>query len=77
VVENANIGWDVVNTIIEKGYPKLYYSPRAYGEINIDKWMAKMDSDQTVPGFTTSAKTRPLVISKWSRIFEINIYLSL
>ena len=64
VVENANVGWDVVNTIIEKGYPKLYYSPRTYGEVNIDKWMSKMESDQTVPGFTTSTKTRPLVISK-------------
>jgi hypothetical protein len=64
VVENANVGWDVINTIIEKGYQNLHYSPRAYGELNIDKWMAKMDSDQTVPGFTTSTKTRPLVISK-------------
>lgn len=64
VVENANIGWDVVNTIIEKGYQNLYYSPRAYGELSMDKWMAKMDAEQTVPGFTTSTKTRPLVISK-------------
>jgi hypothetical protein len=64
VVENANIGWDVINTIIEKGYQNLHYSPRAYGELNIDKWMAKMESEQTVPGFTTSAKTRPLVIAK-------------
>jgi hypothetical protein len=64
VVENANIGWDVVNTIIEKGYQNLYYSPRTYGEINIDKWLAKYDNEQTVPGFTTSTKTRPLVISK-------------
>jgi len=64
VVENANIGWDVINTIIEKGYQNLYYSPRAYGEMHIDKWMAKMGSDQTVPGFTNSQKTRPLVVSK-------------
>jgi hypothetical protein len=64
VVENANIGWDVVNTIIEKGYPKMYYSPRAYGDMSMDKWLDKMDSNQTVPGFTTSVKTRPLVISK-------------
>jgi len=64
VVENANIGWDVINTIIEKGYQNLYYSPRAYGEMHMDKWMAKMGSDQTVPGFTMSAKTRPLVVSK-------------
>jgi hypothetical protein len=64
VVENANIGWDVVSTIIEKGYQNLYYSPRTYGEVNIDKWLAKYDNEQTVPGFTTSTKTRPLVISK-------------
>jgi hypothetical protein len=30
----------------------------------MDKWMSKMESEQTVPGFTTSVKTRPLVISK-------------
>jgi hypothetical protein len=64
VVENANVGWDVVNTIIERGYPNLYYSPKSYGEMNIDKWMAKMESDNTVPGFTNSTRTRPLVISK-------------
>ena len=64
VVENANIGWDVVNTILEKGYQNLYYSPRSYGDITMDKWLSKMESDQTVPGFTTSVKTRPLVISK-------------
>jgi hypothetical protein len=64
VVENANVGWDVVNTIIEKGYQNMYYSPRAYGEMQIDKWLTKMESDQKVPGFTTSTKTRPLVISK-------------
>ena len=64
VVENANIGWDVINTIIEKGYQNLYYSPKSYGELNMDKWMAKLDNDQTVPGFTTSTKSRPLVISK-------------
>jgi len=64
VVENANIGWDVINTIIEKGYQNLHYSPRSHGELNVDKWLSKMESDQTVPGFTMSAKTRPLVISK-------------
>jgi len=64
VVENANVGWDVINTIIERGYNNLYYSPKSYGEMNLDKWLAKMDNDNTVPGFTNSTRTRPLVISK-------------
>jgi phosphoglucomutase len=64
VVENANIGWDVINTIIEKGYQNLHYSPTIHGDISADKWISKMEAEQTVPGFTTSVKTRPLVISK-------------
>jgi hypothetical protein len=32
--------------------------------MHIDKWMDKMEKEQTVPGFTTSAKTRPLVVAK-------------
>jgi hypothetical protein len=32
--------------------------------MSADKYLAKMESDSTVPGFTMSAKTRPLVISK-------------
>jgi hypothetical protein len=64
VVENANVGWDVVNTIIERGYDNLYYSPKSYGDMSMDKYLSKMESEQIVPGFTTSVKTRPLVISK-------------
>jgi hypothetical protein len=64
VPENSNIGWDVINTIIEKEYPNLYYSARTNGDMNLDKWLSKMESEQKVPGFTTSQKTRPLVISK-------------
>jgi hypothetical protein len=64
VIENASVGWDVVNTVIERGYSNLYYSPRSYGEMHMEKYLAKLDSEQVVPGFTTSSKTRPLVISK-------------
>ncbi len=39
-----------------------------YGEMQMDKWMAKMGNDQTVPGFTTSVKTRPLVVSKMEEV---------
>ena len=64
VPENSNIGWDVINTIIEKEYPNLYYSARINGDMNVDKWLSKIESEQKIPGFTTSVKTRPLVISK-------------
>jgi hypothetical protein len=64
VVENANIGWDVVNTVIERQYSNLYYSPRSYGDMSVDKYLNMMEKEQTIPGFTTSTKTRPIIISK-------------
>lgn len=63
-VDNSNIGWDVVSTIIERGYQNLYYSPRSYGDANPDKFLYKIDHEQSVPGFTMSTKSRPLVVSK-------------
>jgi len=63
VVENANIGWDVLNSIIDRGYPNLYYSPKG-GDMSIDNFVSKMENDQTVAGITNSTKTRPFFISK-------------
>lgn len=75
IPENANMGWDVVNTIIERNYSNLYYSPKSYGELSMDKFLAKLDSDQTVPGFTNSMKTRPLVISKMESYIRDRVFI--
>jgi hypothetical protein len=29
VVENANIGWSTIETILERGYQNMYYSPKS------------------------------------------------
>ena len=63
VIENANIGWDVINSVIETGYPNLYYSPKGT-DMSIDNFVSRMENDQTVPGITNSTRTRPLFISK-------------
>jgi hypothetical protein len=63
VVENAGIGWDVINSIIERGYPNLYYSPKGT-DISIDNYVSKTESGQTVAGITNSSRTRPIFISK-------------
>jgi hypothetical protein len=64
IVENSSIGWDVINSIIEMHYPNLYYSPKAGSDLSAENYIGKMDNDQTVPGFTNSLKTRPLIVSK-------------
>lgn len=65
VIENASIGWDVVQTAIERGYKNLYYSPRSDMFAGADVYASKYSNgDNMVPGFTMSSRTRPLVISK-------------
>ena len=67
VVENANIGWAVLQQIIDKGYNNLYYTQRDYQYIDEfsqhTNKINRMEKKQ-VYGFTTSIKTRPLIISK-------------
>jgi hypothetical protein len=68
VVENANIGWAVIQQIVERGYQNLYYSPKDDKANDAESWIAKgydlLDKSKMVPGFTTSNRTRPLVIAK-------------
>lgn len=66
VVENANIGWSTIEEILARGYPNLYYSVVGGGKNETaESYLRKMETGKTVPGFTTSPATRPLVISKF------------
>jgi len=62
VVENNNIGFASLEKLIELQYPNLYYSIKSTHEY-IDSYMAEGLSN-AVPGFTTSMKTRPLIVAK-------------
>jgi hypothetical protein len=74
VIENANVGWAVIQQVIDRGYPNLYYTYKEDGyvdpSIQIPKGYDLKDKSQMVPGFTTSAKTRPLLISKLETYFR-------
>ena len=74
VVENANIGWAVLQVAIDKGYENLYYSYKqdAYVDENVHlrKGYDLKGKAQKVPGFSTTSKTRPLVISKIETYFR-------
>ena len=63
VVENANIGWATIEQILEREYRNLYYSATSNME-TVESYMHKYERDKLVPGFTMSARTRPLVIAK-------------
>ena len=68
VIENANIGWAVIQEVIDRNYANLYYSYRDVGYVDEDIHLRKgfdlKRKEDMVPGFTMSSRTRPLVISK-------------
>ena len=62
VVENNGIGISVLEKLISLEYPKLYYSIKSTHEY-VEAHLAE-GNDRSVPGFTTSTKTRPLIVAK-------------
>ena len=68
VIENANIGWAVIQEVIDRNYDNLYYSYRDVGYIDEDIHLRKgfdlKRKEDMVPGFSMTSRTRPLVISK-------------
>ena len=67
VIENANVGWAVIQEVLDANYPNLFYSSSDLQYVDVENQMTnKINSleKKMTPGFTTSSKTRPLVISK-------------
>jgi len=62
VVENNNIGYTVLDKLIEYDYPTLYFSVKSTHEY-IEQHQANYHNS-AVAGFSTSVKTRPLIIAK-------------
>ena len=77
VVENNNIGYSVLDKLLDAGYPNLYHSIKSTHEY-IEQYQAEI-RNSAVPGFTTSSKTRPLIVAKLEEFIRnklITIYSS-
>ena len=75
VVENIGIGISILEKLNELEYPNIYYSIKGTHEF-IDSHRGEREST-AVAGFTTSIKTRPLIISKLEEFIRnklINVY---
>ena len=74
VIENATVGWATLQQIIDRNYTNLYYTeqPLKYVDINKQKNVNKLNAieKKSVPGFTTSPSTRPLMINKLEEYFR-------
>jgi hypothetical protein len=70
VLENNNIGFSVLEKLIEQGYPNVYYSTKGTHEF-VEHYEADYISN-SVAGFTTSQKTRPVIIAKLEELIRNN-----
>ena len=75
VIENNSVGYHVLDKLKERGYENIYYSKKGTHEY-VEQHIAEGNSS-IVPGFTTSHKTRPLIIAKFEEFIRnkvITIY---
>ena len=77
VVENNTVGFSVLEKLKELEYPNIYYSIKSTHEF-VEQATAEY-SNTAVPGFTTSSKTRPMIIAKMEEFVRnkiVTIYSS-
>ena len=73
IVENANVGWAVLQQIIDRQYPNTFYSSADLQYVDVERQLTNKinrDEKKMIPGFTNSQKTRPLLISKLETYFR-------
>ena len=67
VIENANIGWAVIQQVIDRGYSNLFYMSKDLKYVDVQHQLHnkfRAEERGMVAGFSTTMKTRPLIISK-------------
>ena len=67
VIENANIGWAVIQQVIDRGYRNLFYMSKDLKYVDVEHQLHnkfRAEERGMVAGFSMTSKTRPLVISK-------------
>ena len=73
VIENANIGWAAIQQVIDRGYKNLFYMSKDLKYIDVENQMTnryRAEDRGLVAGFSTTSKTRPLIISKLTDYFR-------
>jgi len=73
VVENNNIGWAAIQQVIDREYPNLFYTSKDLQYVDVQHQMTnkyRAQERNMVPGFSTTSKTRPLIIAKLEEMFR-------
>ena len=71
VVENNSVGFAVLDKLKEMQYPNLYHSIKSTHEF-VEEYQADQMSN-AVAGFSTTSKTRPLIVAKMEEFTRNNL----
>ena len=74
VVENNSVGFAVLEKLKDMQYPNIYYSIKSTHEY-VDQLTAEHNSN-SVAGFTTSLKTRPIIVAKMEEFIRNKLITS-
>ena len=73
VVENNNIGWAAIQQVIDREYENLFYTSKDLQYVDVQHQMTnkyRAQERNMVPGFSTTSKTRPLIVAKLEEMFR-------
>lgn len=73
IIERENIGWAVIQQVINRQYPNLFYSSGDLKYVDTLRQVTnkhRAEEKKLKPGFSTTIKTRPLVVSKIEQFFR-------
>tara|TARA_Y100000034_G_scaffold137039_1_gene219450 strand:+ start:18444 stop:20060 length:1617 start_codon:yes stop_codon:yes gene_type:complete len=71
VPENNSFGYTTIQKLIEANYPNLYIEGnRGRRSSLLNSSLSVLVEENNIPGFTTSVKTRPLILSKLEEVIR-------
>tara|TARA_Y100001973_G_scaffold77517_1_gene113466 strand:+ start:275 stop:1846 length:1572 start_codon:yes stop_codon:yes gene_type:complete len=73
IIENNNIGWATIQQVIDRDYPNLFYTSKDLRYVDVQHQLSnkyRTTERNMVAGFSTTMKTRPLIIAKLEEYFR-------
>jgi len=73
IIENNNIGWAAIQQVIDREYPNLFYTSKDLKYVDVYHQLSNKinrEERKMIPGFSTTSKTRPLLVAKLEEFFR-------
>ena len=75
VIENSSIGWATIQQVIDREYDNLFYTSKDLHYVDVQHQISNKYRNlerNMVPGFSTTIKTRPMIVAKLEEYFREN-----